>query len=180
MRILAIDPAMTCTGWAVMYCDAGDITLEDCGTIRPRKKDLLWRRWMLTHGVRRELTRWEPENVVVEIPSPKGSFNKVDRGASLVTYGMAVGIVLGCLAEMWDVCAFRMHPIEVNTWTKHVPKTQRAKVVAAQFPYWADRIKANKTLDIADAIGLGWWWLRRQEIKSRLTEVAGKRKDSNA
>lgn len=93
--------------------------------------------------------------VVIETP---GSQNR-PYARGLITLGMAVGGV----ATAFDLRGYRVVTAKATEWTKlngprPKPKAARAKKIEELFPtqYAADN---DPTLDGADAIGLGAWFL---------------------
>jgi hypothetical protein len=147
MKILSLDPSSTACGWAVL--DDGR-TIVDLGVIKPGGHRPLWSR--------------EPDEVLVEVTS--GMTYKARRASSLATLGMAQGAV-------W--CAVKAggrepHVVLETEWTARKRKEDRAR----ELGIWCDAYRAvqkrDKGGDIADAVGLGLWWLGQQ----RAAEVMGR------
>jgi hypothetical protein len=97
--------------------------------------------------------------VVIEITSGKvarRARGKGHNGAGLSVYGMAVGYLWReCVAALGE----SVSTVEENVWTAGVPKDRRARHIATLFP--AYRRAKDPGGDVADAIGLGRWYLQR-------------------
>jgi Holliday junction resolvasome RuvABC endonuclease subunit len=160
MNVLGLDPGMR-TGWAVL-CDDGtpDVDLLGCGLLTPDDPKLRVpdRIESLCTGLGALLDEYEPGLVVLEWDS--GHVNERRHrggGAGLATHGAVT-------AALWrEVLAWsRSHratvvTVDESTWTRGVPKGERALAVAASFPY---RLQDDPGLDIADAIGIVVWKLK--------------------
>jgi len=93
--------------------------------------------------------------IVVELPG--GQNRPYARG--LVTLGMAVGMIVAYLTAL----GHRVVTILASKWTRLnsprcLSKAVRAKYIEEMYPYTYDRSK-DKSLDGADAIGLGAYFL---------------------
>ena len=109
-------------------------------------------------GIVDEITEGNPEKqttVIIETPGSQG--RPYARG--LITLGMAVGGI----AVAFEVNEYRVVTAKATEWTRlngprPKSKAARAKMVMELFPtqYATDK---DATLDGADAIGLGAWFL---------------------
>jgi len=176
MKLLAVDPSSKCVGYAVMtgmepgeLVDGGCLTPSVDRGLLPAYPNWLgvqahlqgvelmhWRRIMsLGVELMRVIDEAKPDAIVIEIPSGKfGTGAKHGGRGSLTTYGLAAGMLSG-------IC--RRHgvpviPVTERQWTAgQGNKRKRQAVIAAYYR----RYVCNKDpgADVADAIGLGRWWL---------------------
>lgn len=161
-RVLAIDPSSTCTGWAVLDGLAARQLVQG-GLITPDRKAPAPRRIEQILGDLDPLiTEFHPDRMVVEVPSGKaGTGSRQGAKSSLTIYGMAAGAVWG-----WCLGRFPGRVIDVNerAWTAGAgSKQERALGVAALYRHQY-KIDSDPKLDLADAIGLGRWYLQ-QDLK---------------
>ena len=154
MKLLSLDPSSTMTGYAIMDEKAN---LVEAGLIKPRKAgDELWTRILtMSKSLITLIKEIEPTHCIVEVPIGKHRRLPAAMSGSLVKYGCAVGS-LYLAAHL-----FCPHVYPVSTlWTGGKAKVRRAGAVAFRFPtYDPDK---DKGLDMADAIGMGVWWLDQQ------------------
>lgn len=182
MRVLALDPSSTCTGYAVLEGLAPGGLLEG-GLMRPGASKRVvgvsdeagvadvaaWlgsrelaacRRVVETLCDLRELVeRVKPDRVVIEVPSGKvGTGARRGASGSLTTYGMAAGAVWGLCRVM---APGRVVPITERMWT--VDAGSKSARVAEVLAVYGGRYEAgaDSGMDTADAIGLGRWYWRR-------------------
>ena len=156
-RVLAIDPSSTCTGWAVLD-GLNPADLIDGGLIRPdRGASSLLRIQETVDDVLHLLPEYQPDRLVIEIPSGKaGTGSKRGAKSALAIYGLAVGAVWqGCRAAFSGPVA----AVDERTWI-HASKERRALAIEAYYP-GRYRMSTDKGLDLADAIGLGRWYLQQ-------------------
>lgn len=184
IRILALDPSSTCIGYAEMVgfapCEQVEVELVAAGRLVPRSErhpaneritDMLGDLTALILEV-------HPAAIVIEDTSGKVGCRARGRGvngAGLAVYGKAVGAVwrtafetavadarnrinLGILAATASAAPVEM--VTENEWTEGVAKVRRASRVAAMFPEYSAH--ADPGLDVADAIGIGRYWLTRK------------------
>ena len=95
--------------------------------------------------------------ITVVIETPGGQNRPHSRG--LVTLGMAVGMIIAYLTAL----GFRVVTVNAGEWTrmgkgKCKPKKKRAELIRELYPDTYDGTK-DKSLDGADAIGIGSWFL---------------------
>jgi hypothetical protein len=158
VTVLALDPSSTCVGYALLR--AADVLVE-CGRLTPAKARATPAHRIPTIGqeLAALLAATTPTEVVIEITSGKVAGHARARGhngAGLGVYGMAVGYLWReCVAAVGESVA----TVEENVWTAGVPKNRRARYIATLFPVY--RTANDPGGDIADAIGLGRWYLQR-------------------
>ena len=162
MKILAIDPSSTKTGFALF--DDNE-TLIDAGTLRPNKTtDAAEHRIAAMCSDLEVLLKVNtPDIVVIEWTSGKVGRNRhKGSGAGLAVYGIAVGAIWRTAAA-WAARQATRQVITIyeNEWTAGVPKRQRGELVKRMVP----RLDLSKDSggDISDAIGLGCWYIRRRK-----------------
>jgi hypothetical protein len=171
--ILAIDPSSSATGWALL--DLAGRIIEG-GIIKPDKlrAEPQFRIKSMAEDFRQLLNEFEPGIILIEITSGKVGINRnKGAGAGLGVYGMAVGY-FWALTDCW----FRQLPAEQqgqtevvvvkeNDWTRGVPKEDRIAAFACEFPAYNPADDPGG--DVADAIGLGQWYIR--EYRAKLAEA---------
>ena len=101
----------------------------------------------------------DPGAVTVIIETPGGQGRPHSRG--LVTLGMAVGSII----MAFDLRGYRVVTSKASEWTRldgprPKPKAVRAKLTEELFPTLYSS-EEDPTLDGADAVGLGAWFLGR-------------------
>jgi hypothetical protein len=98
----------------------------------------------------------EDRTITVVVELPGGRSNRWSRG--LVTLGMAVGMIIAYLTAI----GHRVVTLRADEWTKLdgprcLPKAVRAAKIEEMFPKYQS--EEDKSLDGADAIGLGAYFL---------------------
>lgn len=166
--VLSIDPGSKRTGWAVLtqreqLLQAGVLTGDK--TTDPAE----FRIAAMCRGLRELLEEWQPGTVLIEWSSGHvGRRRHNGGGAGLAVYGIAIG-ALWQVAVVWSTLGeprerqARVRCIEENLWTNRVPKEDRVAAVAQRFREY--RIEDDPGGDVADAIGLGLWWIRELAIE---------------
>lgn len=170
MKILALDPSSTCTGYAVMDGPGGVL---DAGLLKgERSGDGSEARIEAMVGAVRELIgEHTPGVVVIEMPSGKvGSGQRKGASASLTIYGVAAGEIRRAVkmtlpAELAGPRESRVVSISEREWTRRLSKKTRQAAIAGLFPGYAAGMGLDGGGDMADAIGLGrWWWIERGAV----------------
>lgn len=164
MKLLAIDPSSSCSGYAVM---SDERTLIECGKLKPtRAKDgPNTRIRTMVNEALQLIAEHQPDWVVVEDTSGKvARRHGGGGGAGLAIYGKAVG---------WFICQMeqrmpgRVTCVVENLWTRGVSKPKRQAFIASLYrPYDP---KQDTGGDVADAIGLGrWWFVVRPDLSNKV------------
>lgn len=189
MRILALDPSLTCTGFATVDADGSESgRLIEAGTITPMLPDgapMVERVRCMGRQVWDALWAAKPGVVVVETPfaTPRGGPKQRRSTLTLPNYGVAVGYVLAGAdafrgqinaANPPDPRAPNARPLEVVTvpadeWSRGLPstardpdKTGRVRFAASLYGLEAADFGAVSVAgNVADAVLLAWWYLRR-------------------
>lgn len=170
MKILAIDPSSTKTGFALFDEDEN---LIDAGILKPNKTTdcAAYRIEAMCKDFRALLDQYEPAFIVIEWTSGKvGRKRHKGGGAGLAIYGIAIG-ALWRVAEQWcsDNIGDVVRILE-NEWTAGKSKKERFEIISTLYP----KIDLSKDTggDIADAIGLGMWFIhrRRQNIAAKASK----------
>jgi|15BtaG_2_1085339.scaffolds.fasta_scaffold00210_13 Holliday junction resolvasome RuvABC endonuclease subunit len=158
--LFSIDPGSRVTGIAVF---AGD-TLLDWKLIKvPTSRDPVERCLNMCSAVETviggilEQIEGQDRTVTLVVETPGGQNRPHSRG--LVTLGMAVGMIIAYMTAL----GYRVVSVNAGEWTrlgggKCKPKTVRAEKIRELYPdtYESSR---DKSLDGADAIGIGTWFL---------------------
>lgn len=165
-KILAIDPSSSMTGYAVLNEQE---RLLEAGLLKPNKQrdppaeriaamcgDL----WTL-------LDHTEPAAVVIEWTSGHvGQKRHQGGGAGLSVYGIAIGAIWQT-AVHWAAShpkrKTRIELINENDWTGGKPKPERTGMIARLYPQY--ELASDPGGDVADAIGLGRWWICEKRFK---------------
>ena len=166
IRLLAVDPSSTCTGYAVF---GGSLAAEvpgeliDAGCVRAvaaRRKTPFERVREMAADLREIVVEHEPAVAIVEIPSGKVHRRIAGNNPSgLSVYGFAAGWIAADLEhKMRSIDGCLEQPLRVVdelTWTAGVSKGRRQTFVELQFPSY--RAAGDAGADAADAIALGCW-----------------------
>jgi len=187
MKILALDPSSTCTGYAVLL----EERIIEAGRIRGKSRsDTVIARVLAMRGELMEiLHEHDPWAVVIELPLEKQWTRHPERKSGMAVWAGAAW-ALWAFAHEWALeraClndALRIergaapdnpaiYPIP-NTWTAGRSKEDRKASVAILWPaYLTARDPGG---DIADAICLGLWWHRQHhqaEIARAIRQAVG-------
>ncbi len=155
--ILALDPSSSRTGYALMRTSG---QLVEAGLFKPGKATdpATARIEVMGCELSLLLTAIVVACTVIEISSGKVGKRHGGGGAGLATYGMAVGY-------LWAV-ASRHGPVVCvpeNLWTRGQEKKKRQAEIAMAFRQYKPATDPGG--DIADAIGLGRYYLKEQQIR---------------
>lgn len=190
MRLLSLDPSMSCTGWAVLEGEPGtDGAVIEAGVIKPDGDERMGIRRALYTEARQLMMRacGVGSCIAVETPAERrtawGGFR--NRGAmDGPQYGAAVGVVLGAAWSVQDSPAVvSVIGVPVDTWAAGIPKGKRVnragvlvpddnkgqRVAMVKYVYGLD-IGGSKADagGVADAILMARWVLmnRMREVKA--------------
>ena len=166
LKILGIDPSISRTGWAIVDGAGG---LGDFGVFASSaaKGTTADRTTVLCRNVIKLALSQCPDVIVVEVPS-RHVWRRVaaSGGAGLAIYGFAAGAVYatlqGDLAATWE-----MAEAVAGKWNGNEKKATRQQAMKAMFPSYRDTKDPGG--DIADAIGLGLWWVNEQRMQRLLS-----------
>lgn len=175
--LLAVDPSLTATGWAIADIDRGEIVRA--GVIRPPSR---WARDVRIDSICATLEQavvgaHDPDVAVIEVPS--GRPGRGSRGGAtghLALYGWAVGEIRRTLLHLMPIdtaSGRRSHTrIECYTereWTRSIERSERVATVRMQTPQldWS----VDRGHDMADACGLAYWWLAGLPLRSEYAQA---------
>ena len=167
--VFAIDPGSVRTGWAVL---SPPQELVEAGLLLPDKRaaGCEFRINTMCQDLWQLLDKHRPKTILLEWVSGKINPRRhKSQGQGLQVHGAATGSLWReCLAwrrslEVEQAIQIKIVLILENTWTRGVNKKDRQIAIADLFP--AYRIEQDSGADIADAIGLGIWYCRRQMVK---------------
>lgn len=177
--IVAFDPSLTCTGYAVLgECGSFDGYIVSAGTIVPDTKGSVYERCGSILAQCQEIIDFARESVhvsVVQIEMPAEHIRAHHR-RSLVTLPN-YGILIGCLLFGLDVGHAQIDPVPVTQWSKRAPPAKSTE--DSNGSYKIPRVHACEAIynldsgalgcktragNVADAILMARW---------RLTQVKG-------
>lgn len=159
MRVLALDPSTTCTGWALLTGPRIETDTEQCGRIKPSSGKIpSWERVAeMASDLLRLIDDLTPTHIVIEWPSVH--VRKDRRGRSSVglsVYGTAPGAAyVACMMRG----GFELHAVESSTWTRTMPRKEDRAIRLSGVSAWSR--DADPKLDVCDAILMGQWWIER-------------------
>lgn len=157
--LLAIDPSSTRTGYALLRLPGGSVI--EAGSLSGRRQDRAIGRAMdIGDEVARLVADVRPDTIVIETPGTHGGRSQSRRntgGFGLALYGMAVGIIY---RAAWQT-GVEVIPISAHEWPGGRSKQGRAVALAMINPAYRAVAAHDKGRDVADAIELGQWWIRR-------------------
>ena len=162
-RLLAIDPGMTNTGYAVL--DGPDFVVE-AGVLQPDAlADPIDRLRSMVKDARELVLAHDVFEVVVETPMDVmyGKFSPRSL-VSIPWYGIAIG------AFVFGVTGVPVATVSASTWGKHYPrgkkgtkeyrdKAARIAAVASIYPTIKMPASKAKAAGMVDAILIGRWWM---------------------
>lgn len=180
MRYLAIDPSLTCTGYAVLDDDGSDAgKLVSAGKIKPRAGSLTDRALEMGNDIYAECERWSPTVIVVELPFAKkrGGPKSVRSTMTLPNYGIAVGVALAN-ADRWATEQTGRQNYDVVTtpaddWSRGLPScrgddSKGNRVKSACFYYGREPESFGCVTDagnVADAVLMARWAMLKRRIR---------------
>ncbi len=159
--ILCLDVSSSATGYAVFRAS----WLEGFGLIKPKQsRPALTRIDETVEDVIALLARWEVGRVVMEWSNGK-THGSIGKASGLSVLGAAQGAVRQAVRERF----VPVETIDQNLWTGSRKKATRARNVKLIYPEYArlHNEGGDKGLDVADAIGLGWWWIQHNREKEK-------------
>ncbi len=173
--VLFLDPSSTSIGWAAFNTRLG--LLDSFGLIGPPKSGMssLNRIDAMSEALKGLLEDVQPGLVVIEWTGGKihGQYGRI---AGLAVLGQAQGDYRRQVLSF----GYKVETVDNNLWTRSKSKAKRAERTVIEYPEfreWAGpwkMVKGKKGgeeiggltndpgMDVADAIGLGSWWLKQQ------------------
>lgn len=195
--ILACDPSLSCTGWAVLRDDgtehgqiveAGFLSADDkdgepfarAGEIAADLSTVICRTYLhVTEGrLIGPRTQSPFALMIIETPRDNGAGMRGQRSAgSLPGYGIAVGRIGHVLHQAATEHGADFRHVSASEWTRGMPgnagdkhKQNRVTMVGYYWPAWRDRLgPKSKASNAADALLLARWGMleRRRREEAR-------------
>lgn len=172
--ILAIDPSLTCTGWAVLH---GPDTVPHFGLIRtPKAKPFLDRVVEVCADLASLVVTYSPGAVVIETPATVMAGGRHRAVVSGATYGFLAG---AAYAHLMIAARVPVEGVAATVWTKSLGpavsrtrgdphKQNRVRAVEYMVPALKGMLGPKTTAgNIADAILLGRWWFNQQQTRRK-------------
>jgi len=187
MKILALDPSSSITGYAILNGE----TIVEAGRIRGKSKAAPIARVLAMRGELIEiLHEHDPKAVVIELPLEKQYTRHPERKSGMAVWAGAAW-ALWAFAYEWAFekastnDAYRtelgtapanplLYPVP-NTWTAGSTKDERKLKVSLLWPPY--KTARDEGGDIADAICLGLWWAgqhQQDEIARAIRQAVGR------
>jgi len=170
-RLLCLDVSSTCVGYA---CFVSGV-LDDFGKYQPpARKPAEERIRMIVKGIMDGTKAFVPDVVVMEWTDGRGDGTRArQRGGK--TAGLAVlGQAQGAVRAAIQIGGFTVETVHEFEWSAGRKKDVRASELALEFPTYCAlaSLGRDQGYDIADAIGIGLWWLGKQKIERLLEPSA--------
>lgn len=168
MKIFAIDPSLTASGWCYADTTGRDIDVLDAGRVAGASTDEgdpVERAGMMRDALVETFLNKAKNNivrngatvgieVVIEIPSGRVTARNTGGGSGLSVYGFCVGVIYDRFAMLFgNDC---MHAPSEAVWTGSRSKKARKKIALEHFGA-LDKMK-DPGMDISDAVALAVWW----------------------
>jgi Holliday junction resolvasome RuvABC endonuclease subunit len=171
--ILALDPSSTCVGYALVAGPRPD-QLVDGGLLRPKpaKLPIIARVRQFAQDFRELLEEHRPAVVVMEVSlSRHGRANDRGGASALGVYGLAVEYLFHSL----ETSGTPIETLDATQWTERLRKAKRTERIRAIYGtrYPVERDPGG---DLADAIGIGRWWLQHSTHSARPTRTRANKK----
>jgi crossover junction endodeoxyribonuclease RuvC len=163
MRVLGLDPGLTCAGYGIVSERAGRLKLVEYGTIRTPREEIQHRLAALFEAVLALIERTEPEAVAVE----RVLFNANARTAMSV--GQAAGIALlaaakgGCEVAQYNPSEVKMAVAGYGRADKAQVQTMIARLLGLAAP--------PKPPDAADALALAVTHIHARRLRALAREA---------
>lgn len=165
MRVLGLDPGLTCAGFGVVDARAGRLRAVDFGAIRTPREAIQLRLAQLYEQVSALITKYEPEAVVVE----RVLFNANARTAMSV--GQAAGVSLlaaasgGCEVAQYTPNEVKMAVTGYGRADKHQVQAMVARLL--RLP------EVPTPPDAADALALAVTHVHARRLRALAKEAIG-------
>ncbi len=168
MRIVGIDPGLEVTGYAVLDCAGGEVSIVDAGVIKTNRRwELAKRLVVLSQELGELLDEHEPGVMAVEELYSHYRFPRTS-----ILMGHARGVILEAAGKL-DIKVMSYAATRVKksiTGNGRASKEQVQMAVKAEFKL----SKTPKPADVADALAIGLCCAKELE-KKELTGLAVKR-----
>jgi hypothetical protein len=172
--LLSLDPSSTTTGYAVFkdgkFIEAGKLKpARAADPANDRIRVMTWQLRDLANSVK-------PTHIVIEDTSGKVGRRHGGGGSGLAIHGKAVGWFISVAEHI--IKSENVRCITENTWTRSIKKATRQERVAAMIRNYDP--EKDKGVDVADAIGLGLYYLEVLRMESVRTSETGRRHRESA
>ncbi len=168
-RIMAFDPSLTATGWALAELEESPliertIRIIEAGVVRAAKgKTAALRASAMAEAVGQiAMQKVAIEGGLIIVETPSHSVNKRRHGgggAGLASYGMCVGQVV----ERLRGCGYEVATLRADQWAHGFGKEKSRRVALGHFAEYKQMKDAGA--DAADAIAMLAWWASRSQIR---------------
>lgn len=156
MKILAWDPSLSRTGWALLEESGPAINLREFGEFAPKDGPLADRCRDLNRFAARIIDATRPDMIAVELPMACGS-GKQRNAATLPNYGMAVGVVLAACHDAERETGAKVLTVAADVWGRSIPRGGKGegkdgRVQAVRLVFGRDLMGTFKSLERASAV----------------------------
>jgi Holliday junction resolvasome RuvABC endonuclease subunit len=166
MRILAIDPSLKATGWAVLSCVDHKRKIVDYGVIKTKSQTGWDKILERLSDIGRQIevafrliafTENICDTVIMEFPNT--GKHGVRRTIDFIKLGMACGVIHNALKRALP--NIPIHMVTPREWKANDPKENTSRLVAQNYKL--------KDLDpnIIDAIGIGDYWIGKMRLEGK-------------
>jgi Holliday junction resolvasome RuvABC endonuclease subunit len=158
VRVLSLDVSSSAAGWALLHSEP-KIQLMDFGLVKPSSRDSLKRIDAIRDRLVIVAEELGPDRIVMEWSAGK-LHRSMGRIPGLAVMGQAQGTVREALISR----DHHVLTVAENVWSGSVRKEKRAVQIRMLFPTYAAWARKDRGFDVADAAGLGLYWLGRHQI----------------
>lgn len=155
-KILAFDPSLSRTGWALIHENGPAITLVEFGDFTPKAESLSDRCRELNRFAARIIDATKPDMIAVELPQARGA--KGPRSAAtLPNYGMAVGVVLAACHDAEREAGAKVLTVSADEWGRSIPRggkgeAKEGRIQAVRLIFGRDLMDTFKSAERASAV----------------------------
>ena len=169
MKLIALDPSSSCTGYAVF----ANGKLIDAGRLRGKSAaTALYRISAMRLDLLNELlAEHQPQTIVIEMPLEKQHTRTPGKKSGLPIWGMAAGALWATCLQYADETTdgpCSVYPVSNTLWTRG--KSKDARQLAVKMEHKGYDPAKDRGADVSDAIALGQWWLA-QDDRNRTMEL---------
>jgi Holliday junction resolvasome RuvABC endonuclease subunit len=157
MRLLAFDPSLSKTGWALLTESGPAINLTEFGDFEPKGSDLADRCNQINRFAARIIDGTKPEAIAVELPRA-GFIRGESRSAThLPSYGMAVGVVLAACHDAERETGAKVITVAADVWGRSIPRggkgeAKEGRIQAVRLMFGRDLMDTFKSAERASAV----------------------------